>query len=99
MIDLVHALSPLTAHLADLASVVVSAEDKSPKPEDVKAGWGAFAIFIGLCLLVGFLGWSLTRQLKKVEKARVEGVYGEDARTQEPQRRTIPIREDDEPRG
>lgn len=98
MTDLVHVLSPLAAHLADLASVVVAAEDKGPKPEDVKAGWGAFAIFIGLCLLVAFLGWSLTRQLKKVEKARLEGVYGEEAQNRAPANPPIPFREDDAPR-
>lgn len=54
-------------------------KDTIPEDDEVVAGWGAFAIFIGLALVVAFLGWSLSRQIKKVRKAREEGVFGEDA--------------------
>ena len=59
-------------------SVVLLLSDEAPKPEDVKAGWTAFAVFIGLILAVAFLGWSLVRQLRKAQKARDAGVYGDE---------------------
>ena len=59
-------------------SVVLLLSDEGPKPEDVKAGWTAFAVFIGLILAVVFLGWSLVRQLRKAQKARDAGVYGDE---------------------
>ena len=59
-------------------SVVLLLSDEGPKPEDVKAGWTAFAVFIGLILAVAFLGWSLLRQLRKAQMARDAGVYGDE---------------------
>jgi hypothetical protein len=59
-------------------SVVLLLSDEGPKPEDVKAGWTAFAVFIGLILAVVFLGWSLVRQLRKAQTARDAGVYGDE---------------------
>lgn len=61
----------MLAHLALLTVLV----DKTPSPNDVKAGWGAFGLFIVLALAVAFLGWSLTRQLKKAQRAADEGKY------------------------
>ena len=59
-------------------SMVLLLSDEGPKPEDVKAGWTAFAVFIGLILAVAFLGWSLLRQLRKAQRARDAGVYGDE---------------------
>lgn len=56
-----------------LPFVLVLAE-QAPEPEEVKAGWTAFAIFLLLFLAVGLLGWSLTRQLRKVDRAKDAGV-------------------------
>lgn len=55
--------------------LVISFVDEVPKDEDVKAGWLAFAIFIGLILAVAFLGWSLVKQLRKVDAAEEAGLY------------------------
>ena len=55
----------------------IIATDPVPSDNDVKAGWVAFAIFIGLILAVAFLGRSLVKQLRKVEKANDAGVYDE----------------------
>jgi hypothetical protein len=54
---------------------VLSFVDEVPQDDDVKAGWVAFAIFIGLILAVAFLGWSLIRQLRKVDAAEEAGLY------------------------
>jgi predicted permease len=56
-------------------TLVVSFADTVPKDEDVKAGWLAFAIFIGLVLAVAFLGFSLVKQLRKVDAAEEAGLY------------------------
>ena len=54
---------------------VLSFADQVPEDNDVKAGWLAFAIFIGLILAVAFLGWSLVKQLRKVDAAEEAGLY------------------------
>ncbi|CAI9407560.1 hypothetical protein [Nocardioides sp. T2.26MG-1] len=59
----------------DLLTYVVSFADQVPKDDDVKAGWLAFAIFIGLILAVAFLGFSLVKQLRKAQAAKDAGVY------------------------
>jgi len=50
---------------------------QAPEPEDVKAGWLAFAIFLVLCAAVVFLGFSLVKQLRKAQAAKDAGVYGD----------------------
>jgi hypothetical protein len=50
----------------------------APEPEDVKAGWTAFAIFLLLVLAVAFLGRSLFKQLRKAQAAQEAGVYDRD---------------------
>jgi hypothetical protein len=54
---------------------VLSFVDDVPQANDVKAGWVAFAIFIGLILAVVFLGRSLVKQLRKVDAAEDAGLY------------------------
>ncbi|WP_395656780.1 hypothetical protein [Nocardioides sp.] len=58
-----------------LATFVVALADEMPEDEDVKAGWGAFAIFIALGLAVVFLGFSLVKQLRKAQAAEDAGLY------------------------
>ena len=64
----------LTA-VPQVSSFVVSLVDGVPDDNDVKAGWVAFAIFIGLILAVAFLGFSLVKQLRKVDAAEEAGLY------------------------
>jgi hypothetical protein len=59
----------------DLLPLVTSLVDDVPDDEDVKAGWVAFAIFIGLVLAVAFLGFSLVKQLRKADAAEEAGLY------------------------
>jgi hypothetical protein len=63
-----------------LTGLVLAVATQRPdlKDEDVTAGWTAFAVFILLILAVAFLGWSLSKQLKKAQAAKDAGVYGPD---------------------
>jgi hypothetical protein len=55
----------------------IFALDPVPSDTNVKAGWGAFAIFLLLIAAVALLCWSFVKQLRKVEKANDAGVYDE----------------------
>ncbi len=68
----------------EVSSLVLPLVDKMPKPEDVKAGWTAFTIFLLLLLAVALLGWSLTRQLRKAQAAQDSGVYDDPDAPAEP---------------
>jgi hypothetical protein len=65
--------------LAHFALVLTAVADEAPEPEDVKAGWTAFAIFLLLIGAVAFLGFSLTKHLRKAQAAEEAGLYGSDA--------------------
>lgn len=56
---------------------LLAAVTEGPAPEDVKAGWVALIIFLLLALAVAFLGWSLTKQLRKAQDAKDAGAYGD----------------------
>lgn len=53
----------------------VNEPDKMPAPEDVKAGWVAFALFIALVVAVAVLGWSMSRHLRKARNSADEGRF------------------------
>ena len=59
-----------------LTVLAVAAE--TPDAEDVVAGPVALLIFLLLALAVAFLGWSLTKQLRKAQNAKDAGVYGDE---------------------
>ena len=67
--------SSLVAHVA-LGLVRIA--DEAPEPEDVKAGWTAFVIFLLLIGAVVFLGFSLTKHLRRAQAAEEAGLYGSD---------------------
>lgn len=54
------------------------ADEKGPEPEDVKAGWAAFGIFLALALAVVFLGFSLVKQLRKAQANKDAGAFGDE---------------------
>ncbi|KRF06469.1 MULTISPECIES: hypothetical protein [Nocardioides] len=58
--------------------LLITLTDKTPEPEDVKAGWTALIIFLLLALAVAGLGWSLVRQLRKAQSAKDLGLYGDE---------------------
>ena len=59
----------------DLILFLSAVGEKGPEPEDVVAGWIAFAMFGLLILAVAVLGFSLTKRLKNVEAAAEAGLY------------------------
>jgi hypothetical protein len=67
--------------LSELALLIVRLEGETPKPEDVKAGWTAFVIFLLMAAAVAVLGFSLTKQLRRAQAAKEAGVYGDDPET------------------
>ena len=64
--------------LTAVSGGLVALADKTPDANDVKAGWGAFAIFLGLAVAVALLGWSLVRQLRKARTNAEHGVFDDD---------------------
>ena len=61
---------------------LLTATQEGPEPEDVKAGWVAFFIFLALIGAVAVLGFSLTKQLRKAQAAKDAGVYGDDPKSE-----------------
>lgn len=62
-----------------LNALLVLADDPAqiPEPEDVKAGWTALVIWLTMAVVVGLLGWSMIRRLKRSLQSRDAGVYGD----------------------
>lgn len=74
--------------MLDLLLVTLSlapTTDNAPEPEDVKAGWTALLIFLGLALAVVVLAFSLVKQLRKAQRAKDAGVYGDVPEPDEPE--------------
>ena len=70
--------SPVASMVTNLVTSLVVLADGAPEPEDVKAGWTAFAVFLLLAVAVAFLGRSLFKQLRKAQAAQEAGVYDRD---------------------
>ena len=68
----------LTTAVATLLVRVTDQIEKGPEPEDVKAGWIALAVFVGLAAAVVLLAFSLVKQLRKAQAAKDAGVYGDE---------------------
>ena len=64
--------------LTQLVPELVRVVDEAPEPEDVKAGWTAFVVFLLLIAAVAFLGFSLTKHLRKAQAAEEAGLYCSD---------------------
>ncbi len=60
----------------ELTTLVLRLADPSPQPEDVKAGWTAFALFLLLLVAVGLLGLSLVRHLRRAQANDRSGMFG-----------------------
>lgn len=69
-------MNAFVAVVVNASALLVEADEKAPADEDVVAGWTGFAVFAFLIVAVALLGWSLTRQLRKADRAEADGVYG-----------------------
>jgi hypothetical protein len=67
-----------------LASLALWVVQQAPEDEDVVAGWAAFAVFGLLVAAVVFLGFSLTKQLRKADQAEKAGLYDPSDRKKPP---------------
>jgi hypothetical protein len=67
--------------LVPISALITVLADPSPEPEDVKAGWTAFVIFLLLAAAVVFLGFSLVKHLRRAQAAKDAGVFDEPADT------------------
>jgi hypothetical protein len=72
------------AELLPLVTMLVRAADEVPDEDDVVAGWSAFLLFGLLIVAVAFLGFSLVKRLRNVEKAEAEGLYDPSSKRPEP---------------
>ena len=68
-------MNPLILLVDVWVPAILAGADKVPAPEDVKAGWLAFAVFIALGLAVALLGFSLSRHLRKASRNAEQGVF------------------------
>ena len=58
-----------------LMPLLTRGADPVPAPEDVKAGWVAFGVFIALGIAVVLLGISLTRHLRRARDNADRGAF------------------------
>lgn len=58
-----------------LVLVLALGPDKTPAPEDVKAGWIAMLVFVLLIAAVVFLSFSMFKRLRNADRAAAEGRY------------------------
>jgi hypothetical protein len=71
----------MNAFAVSLVNLVLAAEEKAPRDEDVVAGWMGFAVFAFLIVAVALIGWALTKSLKTAARAKEAGVYGDEPDT------------------
>ncbi len=60
-------MSSLVALGQPLVLWLAASSQQVPEPEDVKAGWLGFAVFLALAAAVAVLGFSLRKQLRRVD--------------------------------
>lgn len=79
-------LSELTTDVLPLLTDLAAAAgpDEEPEPEDVKAGWTAFIMFLIGCAVVALLGWNLYGRLKRAESRRDARESAEEDGTEQP---------------
>jgi len=64
-----------------LVSGLAAYADKVPSEDQIGAGWWYFLLFVGLAGAVTFLGFSLTKQLRKTRANAERGVFDENGNT------------------
>ncbi len=69
----------MTAVWTVLVPLLARIAEDGPEPEDVKAGWLGFTVFLLLAAAVAFLGFSLRKHLRKVDFEEQDGEQPKDA--------------------
>lgn len=64
----------MNAFLTSLAPLA----DKVPSDDEIGAGWGYAVVFVLLAAAVVFLGFSLSKQLRKTRANAEHGVFDQD---------------------
>jgi hypothetical protein len=67
-------MSTLLVALAGLAPLA----DKVPSEDQIGAGWTAVVVFVLLAAAITFLGFSLTKHLRKARTNAEHGAFGKD---------------------
>ena len=67
-------MNPLTL-LLDVWVPLLAGAEETHAPEDYKAGWLGFAVFVALAVAVALLMISLTRHLRKARDNADQGVF------------------------
>lgn len=66
---------------ADLIPSLLALAQDAPRPvpedDEVKAGYVALFLWLGMAVAVALLGWSLIRQIRRTSAAKDAGVYGD----------------------
>lgn len=57
---------------------LVSTAAETPSEDEIGAGWWYLIVFVLLAAAVAFLGFSLTKQLRKTRANAESGVFGDD---------------------
>jgi hypothetical protein len=71
-------MSALVLHVTDLVSGFAALADKPPSEDDIGTGFAYLVVFVLLAAAVAFLGFSLSKQLRKTRANAEAGVFGKD---------------------
>ena len=78
-------MSAFVLHVTGLVSGFASLVDKPPSEDEIGAGLPYLVLFLLLAAAVTFLGFSLTKQLRKTRANAEAGVFDEDDDGKDPQ--------------
>ena len=67
-----------------LHTLLILVAEEAPDAKDVKAGWVAFGLFLGLAAVLVLLWFSLRKQMRRVRENRDAGVFGDEPAANEP---------------
>lgn len=69
--------------MSALMTLILPLADAVPEDDDVVAGgWGAL-VFVGLIVATALLCWSFVRQMRKTQRAKDAGVFGDEPKAEQ----------------
>jgi hypothetical protein len=78
-------MSALALHVTHLTSGFAALADKTPTEDQIGTGFAYLVLFVLLVGAVAFLGFSLSKQLRKTRANAEAGVFGTDDDRPRPQ--------------